>query len=85
MYFAGLNGNNIITMMDGQWTILQINSQTKEQQIIGFIQTNEYSRKDLTIIGLNLMRCNGSTKNEAVSLLLKFTNVSKENEIYLTL
>ncbi len=80
MYFAGFGGQLIIrfNVVSWQWTI---HSQTKEQNIIGYLdikqEISDYA--DLAnIIGIHQMDCYVSGKNDTVPVLLKLTNVSKK-------
>jgi hypothetical protein len=79
MYFAGHGGQLIIRFNYHSITIHKINSQTKENNIIGYIKQENRKRAELAnTIGIHQMNCYVSGKNETVPVLLKLTNVSKK-------
>ena len=76
MYFAGLNGKNIISVVVKQLAILEFDLQSKFKRTVGFIKTGKNFNPS-SAIGINVMNYNISGNNETESELFKFTNVSK--------
>ncbi len=80
MYFAGYSGRHIIRFEhdDNLWTMFEIDSATKENKKIGFFNTERKKLpEDITaIIGITLMNCYISGKNDSAPVLFGFTNVS---------
>ena len=70
-HFAGFDGKVVIASVNGQWTFKKMKFKSEEMKIIGFVRKErDPLGADLSsIIGINLINCYNSEKNESTAEL----------------